>query len=188
MKFVRLSVRRPRATKPMKYGWVMMIRNVVDLLDYFEKYEAGRYHEAWVDISKNLYPDPIGARVNNPHLTKDLALGISILADIRNESILGAMGSLSGQKFKSMAESMPLYANCNGGWMRSEEGMTHTRTIESDKWPTDMETEPRYIKWPGGTHWYCKVGPEDVVVDGEQKWDTKRAAQRAFRKWQKESK
>lgn len=39
--------------------------------------------------------------------------------------------------------------------------------------------EVRYIQWVGGgSHWYVKIGNEDVVWEGEQKWDTREEAER----------
>ena len=38
----------------------------------------------------------------------------------------------------------------------------------------------RYTQWPGGYHWYCKVGKLDVVdKNGEQKWNSKEEAKEA---------
>lgn len=45
--------------------------------------------------------------------------------------------------------------------------------------PFDVE----YIKWPGGTHYYAKIGGEDVVVDGEQKWNSYTEAKNAVKKY-----
>lgn len=33
-----------------------------------------------------------------------------------------------------------------------------------------------FIVWNGGKHWYAKIGKMDVVVNGEQKWNTKEEA------------
>lgn len=33
-----------------------------------------------------------------------------------------------------------------------------------------------FMVWDGGKHWYAKIGKLDVVVNGEQKWNTKEEA------------
>ena len=57
-------------------------------------------------------------------------------------------------------------------------------TIETEE--LEYPTEPclidnvRYIKWPGGIHWYAKLGNEDITdYMGNQKWFTKKDAEKA---------
>jgi hypothetical protein len=39
--------------------------------------------------------------------------------------------------------------------------------------------EYRIFKWPGGNHYYAKVGNVDVVWEGRQKWNIESGAKRA---------
>lgn len=40
--------------------------------------------------------------------------------------------------------------------------------------------EVRFIQWPNGKHWYCKIGNEDIVdKNGNQKWDDRSSAYNA---------
>lgn len=41
------------------------------------------------------------------------------------------------------------------------------------------ENDINIISWPGGKHYYAKVGNYDVVVNGVQKWNTKYEAREA---------
>ena len=41
------------------------------------------------------------------------------------------------------------------------------------------ENDINIIRWPGGKHYYAKVGNYDVVVNGVQKWNTKYEAREA---------
>ena len=41
------------------------------------------------------------------------------------------------------------------------------------------ENDINIINWPGGKHYYAKVGNYDVVVNGVQKWNTKYEAREA---------
>lgn len=182
MKFAKVSYRPRNCSKPVKYGWMVMVRNTLDLLDYFEKYNSSDVRAAYAELAEYLVPKSTGLTLRQ-HLRNHLAQSIILLAEIRRQSIVDVCAHLGSGKFGSMARNLPVYVNANGGWMPSSERITHVRVVESDRWPTDEETSPRYIQWPGGAHWYCKVGAEDVVVDGQQKWPSKKAAQRAFRKW-----
>lgn len=40
-----------------------------------------------------------------------------------------------------------------------------------------------FMQWDGGKHWYAKIGKIDVVVNGEQKWNTKDEAIKAAKKF-----
>lgn len=41
----------------------------------------------------------------------------------------------------------------------------------------------RYMQWPGGEHWYAKIGNDDITdFNGNQKWNTKKEAEEAA-KW-----
>lgn len=35
----------------------------------------------------------------------------------------------------------------------------------------------KIYRWPQGSHWYAKVAQLDVVINGEQKWNTKQMAE-----------
>jgi hypothetical protein len=52
---------------------------------------------------------------------------------------------------------------------------------EGDYWASDTQEENiRVIKWDGGTHFYVKVGRDDVVDEnGNQKWNTYMEAYKA---------
>jgi hypothetical protein len=42
----------------------------------------------------------------------------------------------------------------------------------------------RFIQWPGGTHWYAKLGNIDIVSEcGNQKWNDKYYAMEVAKKW-----
>lgn len=82
-----------------------------------------------------------------------------------------------------------IYCNPVGGFYPSD-AVPHTilETVETDtfKFPEILNDEnsynlkPRIIQWPNGTHYYAKIGMEDVVDErGNQKWDTREAAENA---------
>lgn len=47
---------------------------------------------------------------------------------------------------------------------------------EEFEFPFDGEGNIRVMQWPGGNHWYAKIGNQDVVIDGEQKWYSRNKA------------
>lgn len=59
------------------------------------------------------------------------------------------------------------------------------RDLDTLSYPID-DSAIKVIKWPGGTHFYAKVGSEDVVWDGEQKWNSRSEARKAAELWLEE--
>lgn len=61
-----------------------------------------------------------------------------------------------------------------------ELGMRQTYFV-MNVWPFQKENkEVRYLQWPNGKHWYAKIGNDDVVdAQGNQKWSTKKEAEKA---------
>ena len=46
----------------------------------------------------------------------------------------------------------------------------------------------KYLQWPGGEHWYAKIGNDDITdYKGNQKWNTKREAEEAAKWYIKEN-
>lgn len=66
-----------------------------------------------------------------------------------------------------------------------EEIETETLVFPSMKKPSIDEV--KFIMWDGGKHWYAKIGKLDVVVNGEQKWNTKEEAIEAAKQYIEET-
>lgn len=46
----------------------------------------------------------------------------------------------------------------------------------------------KYLQWPGGEHWYAKIGNEDIIdYKGNQKWNTRKEAEEAAEWYIKEN-
>ena len=69
-----------------------------------------------------------------------------------------------------------IYVNYNGGWMTMAKGFTIINRTKCATFPTWTRDDIKIIQWPGGTHFYAKIGTMDVMVDGKQKWDTRAEA------------
>lgn len=55
--------------------------------------------------------------------------------------------------------------------------------VEFPKLERPNESSIKIIKWPGGTHYYAKVGNYDVVINGVQKWNTEYGARNAAKQF-----
>lgn len=75
--------------------------------------------------------------------------------------------------------------NPAAGFMLHDGSYEVLKTIVKDDFifPKNKEEEVRIIHWQDGSHYYAKIGKEDVVWDGEQKWGTRQAAEAAAEKY-----
>ena len=78
--------------------------------------------------------------------------------------------------------------NHNWGMMPADD-IKILEYCERDKFifPIQGEKDIRIIKWDGGKHFYAKIGNEDVVIDNEQKWNTKERAREMALQYLKEA-
>lgn len=90
-----------------------------------------------------------------------------------------------GARLDAVAAGNVALMNDVGGWrtLSADDEILIEQTIDDfHQWP---DAEPKFIRWPKGTHWYAKFGPVDVVVDGKQKWDSRQEAETAVAHWMK---
>ena len=63
------------------------------------------------------------------------------------------------------------------------------KDMETLTFPDESEyniDDVRFLQWPGGTHWYAKIGKLDICDDmGDYKWDCKGDAIEAAKWWVK---
>lgn len=182
MMFAKVDYRHPRIDHPIHHGWVVSIRGASDLFTYNEKYAFARNAASLRDFFRHQEECIKG------HWRDSLTSSVCLLAKIRESSFADTLGKVESERITGMIALLPIYINKNGGYM-PQTNCTVLAEVESDTWPVDGKTEsPRYLQWPGGTHWYCKVGIDDVVVDDERKWDTKDEAEAAYKMWSSRSK
>ncbi len=106
------------------------------------------------------------------------------------EAVGAITNKVSGAFMKLFLKDGQVYVNRVGGCMPVDlYSKTHklfdTITLKSPIFPetseyTGKEAATLIIKkWRNGTHYYAKLGGADVVIKGEQKWDTSRKAKNA---------
>lgn len=66
-----------------------------------------------------------------------------------------------------------IYLCGNGSGFIQDKRLKPIAVKNQDEYPID---EIKLSQWKNGIHWYAKVGNLDVVIDNEQKWDTKEKA------------
>lgn len=159
----------------LNYGWMFDLRTVDELFDYLDNVRAPRARAELVQ-AMNYVRGLEHANI------------VVLMAEAKGISVIDAQLSLNEKIMRGMErvlfEDKQIFANGVGGYFGSTKGIKVHESRDIDVWALPKE-EPRFIQWPGGEHWYAKIGDEDIVVDGKQKWDTKAEAEKAAMKYLK---
>jgi hypothetical protein len=150
-----------------KYGWMIKITDLNDLMDYYFSFMRGqaiRYVENKCEKNHNLRTD-----------------NIELLELCKNSSPVDTIASIISEKIKRMISCIPVYVNKNGGWMTFY-NTNEILQLESVYWPDSTE-EPRFLQWGCGKHWYAKIGDLDIEWQGKSKWDSLSEAKRCTAEW-----
>lgn len=168
-------------TAKLDYGYLFDIQNDEELLAWFENVRVPVAQEEFVDAVNSHEGGGKGG-----HATKGGT--ITFLAGLKGISLVEALGKLNFDMMSGMhrilADSGRIFVGGNGGYfgMMSELEILDTHMVDKFILPTE---EVRIIQWPGGEHFYAKIGNQDVVVNGKQKWDTREEAEAAAKKFRR---
>jgi hypothetical protein len=167
----------PRISKvrlgDIQYGWMFDIQTTEELLDYFN------------------HVIPVQSRAEFKQATEYMAGQahanvLATLAEIKNISIIDALTKLNSDRMDGMTQVLNkqhrLFVNRGGGYFGFTEGVHAKDTTTCSDYILPFEV-PRFIQWPNGTHWYAKLGVNDIIVDGRQKWNTKEEAEAAAKRF-----
>lgn len=175
------------------YGWMLEVSDVGVLMEYYLQKTLGPFRVVFADV-KSIFTD--NKKWCGPgHPRTRGAEVVMILSELKKKSVADCIGLLVQATIKGQIECIEscgsILINRNGGYFPGgrDELMGAIET-DSLMWPLDSveARKVRYLKWPGGSHWYVKIGNEDLVVDGEQKWDTRELAEQAVRTYVEELK
>lgn len=158
--------------RDIDYGWMLKLSNWIEVIAYHETVDAGRASMAVSQIRE--------METKKKHFTDFFAAQAYTLAQIKNKSVVDILALLNSRtaesQFKVIDERGAIYINRNGGYFAASDSIEEYDWMEKKhlSWPTENdEDDIRIISYRGaGGHFYAKIGHTDVVVDGEQKWDT----------------
>lgn len=161
----------------IEYSRFIIIENISDLYDYFHEKLYGMMKRTAKELVERDKERLSGTILEH---TKDVTVSIA-------ELITKAKGN------GCLYNNAVLYAHVQQDWI---DAITNNLTIainpnncisyfvikkdvklnfiNVDKYTKD---DINLFKWSGGSHWYAKISLMDVVVNGEQKWNSKYVAQ-----------
>lgn len=159
----------------LRYGWMFDIQSYTDLQAWWENVRVG--------ISTKDFNDALEYSKGKAH-----ANSLAQVAAIWGVDLVTALARMQqhvGEGLdKVLQDRKRLFINSVGGYFGYFDELQISGTKEIDVWALPEE-KLRIISWPDGKHFYAKVGMEDVVFDGKQKWDTKEEAATAGEKYLK---
>jgi len=186
MKYVKLIDKNPKFNKPLQYGWVLKVECFEDLMIY-DDVTNGRWHNTFDEFMK-------AHEGLKHHTPRSFALELTALN--KNTSIVNALGIMCSEDFQNKMNCINKYGYIYAQYRNvSSYFFPYEHIIELQErkfvdngslWiPKDegKKLRARYMQWANGRHWYAKIGDIDIMVDGEQKWNTKVEAQEAVKKW-----
>lgn len=166
--------------------WMLKITSLPQLWEYYAKTRPSMIGDAFEDFKK-----ATSRLVQRDHFTNHVTIASYLLAEAKDcsfvESIARLMTRVERNQIDSLARGKVLYIREIGSYV--DDDGTHYDVLDSYEAPELLfpEANIRLIQWPNGKHWYAKIGNIDVVVDDEQKWNTKSDAKKAALRYLREN-
>ena len=192
-KFVKIATK----SNPSDGKWYFVPQTIEQVVEHSEKFLKPRLQNGFDMASHKMVQSfwKHGDIDFHDHFTDDVESAISELTRIRGfkEMPLALFDTANNmyleavqQRIRQLYDGRPLYlANGvqNVGLIADRDEIVDEIEKETLEYPDEQKPDirdARYIQWPGGWHWYVKVGLNDVVdKNGNQKWNTKEEAEEA---------
>lgn len=172
--------------KHKKFGftyYALLIENLEDLTEWINIFGV-TIGEAYVKVKEKIARKE---HISDKHeMVVDSLLSAKILKDggvnkskTFIDDILYLTDKIHSSKIDGILRGKKIIVNYVGGWCFLDESYDILETIKKRNclFP-DIKEKIRVIQWPGGKHYYAKIGREDVMVDGKQKWKSHKEAKR----------
>lgn len=172
--------------KPIKYGYMLKLDNMEMLEVYHKTIHAKLIKKGFDDHIERIRENAKRKYNVTGHWSSSPAIVMEALIFVENVngndiSLLGALmkyeSLLLSSKIDTLNKGLILYLRRSGVSTPFGKGMIIEDTIIKDELIYPQEGKIKVFKWPKGKHYYATFDGEDVVWDGEQKWNTKKIAE-----------
>jgi len=165
----------------LDYGYVLKISNFLQLIKYNMEYTQGIYNSAFLDYAETV-EERIRTKINT-HFKNNLNDCIETVAVAKETSYIYELCNFSSKVSKGQIKNIEkfgtIYIQKVGSYfMKSDDIIEYDEPVFNEKCIFPDNYEIKISKWPGGKHWYAKIGNIDVVVNGNQKWNTYELAEK----------
>ena len=197
-KFVRYEQKLGNTT--YKSDWVFVPQNLNDVEDFHRQYVLNICNKEFEDCVKSVvnYGDNSFCKntekqfFNGNHAESVFQTGLTYQLQLNkdNKSWIELANDMVVQvyynRIKSFNKGITLMYRRDSlvstPLIEKIHNIIETKYISKIEFPIleiPTENDINIISWPGGKHYYAKVGNYDVVVNGVQKWNTKYEAREA---------
>lgn len=212
-KFIRYKYREHLTTKEVISQWMFTPQTEKDVFDFFYKYTMSQAENHKLHLIETVsnpknrslaegingiklgWKDPYVLHNGHPNNNWDNVhqYFMELIDDkyASEEVAIGMYDIIASKMLLSRLDTfkkgIPMYFDKEAMVCRCLPDIDIVDTVEKEElvFPDDDYNieQVKYIQWDGGKHWYAKIHNEDIVVDGEQKWNTKIEAEEAVKKF-----
>lgn len=170
--------------------WYFVPQSLEQLQEHWEKYVGSEIKSGTKEILNNI-SNTIKGRLSEHYRTTWGSL-IEQVSAMKEKSYLESAVEEENNLWKNrvdwfnkygeiyLSDGLTMFMLVDGFTEVKEHVYKDILEFPSEKYNID---NVRYIQWDGGKHWYAKIGNLDIVVDGEQKWNSKLEAEIAVKQY-----
>ena len=188
-----VQLHSPKWSHPLDHGFMYDLSSLADLTEYWLEVRGGHIRDGFADyLQSREWEHANGGSGVQSHVHTREGRVLSVLVDVEQgkeerRSMVKVFIDFQDKVHQGMLEAInrsgTIFVNENGGYFELSESVKVLATVELKNWILPGDPRVRLLQWQDGGHYYAKVGNEDVVLYGKQKWDTKEEAQDAAKKW-----
>ena len=157
-------------------AWRLILDSKHKIIEYHSTYFEPKLAKGAINYIKNKHP--------TSDFGEMIASYMLIFPDLSLPEVVMKISKKSLESKISIFEKYgDLFVNSNSGYTPNIEIPEDAEILSNSVIIFPKEHKPRFLQWVSGGHWYVKVGSIDVVVDGKQKWNTRKEAKEAHKKW-----
>lgn len=176
--------------------WYLKPETLQDVIDHFNKICGREFKEGFEDyinntvVKKDTNGDPYLYSMNH---TSSVWRYVIETCEIKLKGLTWLEGATSLEKrtfedrIKRFLDGKPIFFTDGLPYYPPREWPEY----ENEKWSEELVfpyeynyEDVRFLQWPGGRHWYAKIGNIDIVDRyGHQKWSDLSYAQKVAKDW-----
>lgn len=175
--------------------WYLKPESVQDIIDHFNVICKREFEQGFNDFKDNvsIKKDYNGKKYlySKNHSSSVWRNAVELTMDLKGQNWIESACSLEKKTYE---DRIKMFNKGRAIYLRDD--LTYYCAVEQPKYEDEVYKEKleypyeykfedvRFIQWPGGKHWYAKIGNIDIVSEyGNQKWNDKYYAMEVAKKW-----
>lgn len=175
--------------------WYLKPEKLEDVIEHFKKFCGREFEQGFNDFKDNvsIKKDYNGEKYfySKNHSSSVWRNVVELTMQLTGDNWLETACSLEERTYKDrikkFTEGKPIFFTDGLPYAPLKDWPEYDEEVwkEELEFPYEYNFEDvRFIQWPGGTHWYAKLGNIDIISEyGYQKWNDKYYAMEVAKKW-----